>query len=499
MVIAGRFVAILGLTVLFVSSLTAQELLVHDADNPPVPTLVGSSGLDSVRVALVDSGVNYLLPEINQALARDPDGRLIGYDFWDLDERPFDEHPTKRGVVQRHGTRTASLLIKEAPFIELVPYRYPRPDMSRMQDLLSHAAANEVRVIGLPLGGNRKDEWQIFEAAAREYPDVLFVVSAGNNGRDIDQHPVYPASLPIGNMLVVTSADDFVQPAEGVNWGRSSVDYMVPAELQSVTRFDGSSGFVSGSSYAVPRVVALAARLIRDNRQWRAPELIAELRRRFANGASPKKIGQGYLHDPQVDDRHTLEILQSIDWAYDSINSHAAVPLDVLVLDDQWSIAEIRGVLDEAASILSTCAIGFTDVSIRYVNAPAYLRDLESGSAKTLMDAVRLSGPARRATAVFANDTRMSMPFDAEAFGRGNTRTRPWLTDTVWLTVALQDRGIALAHELFHVLTNSGQHSDLEGNLMLARTTGQNRHLTGGQCDTLRTRAQELRLLRLAR
>ncbi|MFK7855728.1 MAG: S8/S53 family peptidase [Granulosicoccus sp.] len=497
----------LVLSVFFLSSLNAQSLLVDVADNPPVPEQLESaqrSSSQSIHVALVDSGVNYLLPEINEYLARDQDGKLLGYDFWDLDERPFDAHPNGRGQIQRHGTRTASLLLREAPFVKLVPYRYPRPDMSRMQDLLAHAAANDVRVIGLPLGGNRIEDWQVFNKFAQKHPDILFVSSAGNNGRDIDQRPVYPASLPLDNMLVVTSADDFVLPAEGVNWGRSSVDYMVPAEQQRVLRFDGSSALASGSSYAVPRVVALAARLIRDNREWQAADLIAELRRRFANGSSPAKIAQGYLHDPQVDARHSINTISTVDWSSDagsnadsskSASNELNLPLDVLVLDEGWSIDDVSAVLDEAAEILSVCNVHFSDVKIRLIDAPEYLRDLESGSAKTLMDAVRLSGPQRRTTAVFANDTRMSRPFDAEAFGRGNTRTRPWLTDSVWLTLALKDRGIALAHELFHVLSNSGQHSDATGNLMLARTTGNNRALSQDQCHSARNRAIDMGLL----
>ena len=89
-----------------------------------------------LRVGMVDSGVNYRLPEINRRLARDENGRLIGFDFWEMDDLPFDAHPVDSGFfVQRHGTRTASLLLREAPAIELVPYRYPRPDMSRMRDM----------------------------------------------------------------------------------------------------------------------------------------------------------------------------------------------------------------------------------------------------------------------------------------------------------------------------------------------------------------------------
>ena len=227
-----RFFSIFAALV-FAFPVLAQSEIEQDPPLPELPSLE-HTGENTVRVALVDSGVNYQLEAIRSALARTPGGQLVGYDYWDMDERPFDAHPTRSGRIQRHGTQTASLLIRKAPFIRLVPYRYPRPDMQRMSDLLEHASQNRVRVIGMPLGGNRKQDWLAFESVAQNYPDILFIASAGNNNRNIDEQPVYPASLAISNMIVVTSADDFVRPADGVNWGRNSVDYMVPAEMQSV-------------------------------------------------------------------------------------------------------------------------------------------------------------------------------------------------------------------------------------------------------------------------
>ena len=42
--------------------------------------------------------------------------------------------------------------------------------------------------------------------------------------------------------------------------------------------------------------------------------------------------------------------------------------------------------------------------------------------------------------------------------------------------------GIALAHELVHVLTNSGEHSSQPGNLMREETALENTQLTAEQC-----------------
>ncbi|MFK7995367.1 MAG: S8/S53 family peptidase [Granulosicoccus sp.] len=485
-----------------------------ELDNPPVPQSdamseqVESPG--SIRVALVDAGVNYLLPEIGRSLARDQSGALIGYDFWDMDELPFDSHPSGRGSVQRHGTRTASILLREAPFVELVPYRYPRPDMLRMAELVAHADRHGVRVIGMPLGGNKPEPWSAFEQVAAEYPHILFIASAGNNGRDIDQQPVYPAALGLANMLVVTSADDFGRIAQGVNWGRVAVDYMVPAEHIQALQFDGTEGTVSGSSYAVPRVVALAARWLRDEPELVASDLIKKIRMQFANGAAPRELAEGYLYDPQFSERQSIVVTETYEYESSGVDFESSVvksemtgdtlalPLQILVLDRQWQSPQITQLLDDTESILEQCNIAFRDTTVSFVQSPDYLRDLETGSARTLMDAVRSSGADRKLTVVLARDTRMSTPFDAEAFGRGNTRNRPWLTDSVWLTLALQDQEIALAHELFHVLANSGDHSNSPGSLMLARTTGSNTRLTNGECQVARERALELGLLTTA-
>ncbi|MDC0434088.1 S8/S53 family peptidase [bacterium] len=515
--------ALFAVAVLLNTNSRADEL-----DNPVVPAVAGvtssasarTSELTSViRVALVDSGVNYLLPTINHSLARDDEGQLIGYDFWDMDERPFDSHPDSRGRVQRHGTRTASILINDAPFVELVAYRYPRPDMQRMKNLVAHADQHAVRIIGMPLGGNLREQWTAFEAAAKAHPHILFVASAGNNARNIDEQPVYPASLALDNLIVVTSADDFGHVAEGVNWGRVAVDYMVPAEGVQALEFDGSNTWVSGSSYAVPRVVALLARYLRDDPALTTAELKQRVRQRFSNGIAPRQLAQGYLYDPQYDSRQEVRVVQTTPFvssssvvnrnagnnasisasngedAENSSNHPVNLPLQVLALDEGWQTEDIMDILQASELILSQCRINFTDTEIQTVQAPAYLRDLTTGGARTLFESVRLSGSQRKLTVVFARDTQMSTQFDAEAFGRGNTRNRSWLTDSVWLTLALQDRAIALAHELFHVLVNSGEHSRVAGSLMLARTTGDNTSLTSEECQIARQRALSLGLI----
>ena len=56
-------------------------------------------------LALVDTGVNYNLPMVQKNLAIDQDRQLIGYDFWDNDNRPFDKDPRRNAFFPlHHGT-----------------------------------------------------------------------------------------------------------------------------------------------------------------------------------------------------------------------------------------------------------------------------------------------------------------------------------------------------------------------------------------------------------
>jgi subtilisin family serine protease len=256
---------------------------------------------EGVAVALFDSGLNYTLPTFAGKLARGRDGRALGYDFWELDERPFDNHSVGSPFFPvRHGTAVASVLLLEAPEARFLPFRYPRPDMSRMAAMVEAAAKAGARIVSMPMGSNRPEDWTAFAAAARAHPDMLFVISAGNNGSDIDESPVYPAVLPLDNFLVVTSSDDSGRLAPGSNWGRDSVDIMVPAEDLRIVDFRGAPGRGSGSSFAVPRVAALAARLLAAYPAWRAPELKTAI---LARAEPPPGDGQapvrhGWIADP---------------------------------------------------------------------------------------------------------------------------------------------------------------------------------------------------------
>lgn len=266
--------------------------------NPPVPAGRDPGG---IPVALVDTGVNYLLPELSARLARDRRNGLLGYDYWDLDRRPFDADPVRSWFFpSRHGTRTASVVAKEAPVAKIVPYRYPRPDMTRMAALVDDAARHHVRLVNLSLASRDYERWSAYHAAARRHPEMLFIVAAGNDHRDLDTAPMYPAVLPLANQVTVTSATHDGRLMPDSNWGRETVDLMVPADGLVVIGFAGARERASGSSYATARVTALAACLLAANPAWTAQRLKHALFDRAIRSADAHRVAHGFLPDPAV-------------------------------------------------------------------------------------------------------------------------------------------------------------------------------------------------------
>jgi hypothetical protein len=323
---------------------------------------------------------------------------------------------------------------------------------------------------------------------------MLFIASAGNDGRDIDEHPVYPASLDLENLLVVTSADDFVKPAERTNWGKFSVDYLVPAERREALDYSAIETRVSGSSYAVSRVTALAARLKTAHPDWHAAEIAAELRRRYGENDSSALdwVSTGYIADPLAGAPIGKQVLPDLDIKPSPAQTGYRLPLEILVLDSRWSQQRIEQAVRQAYLILAQCALMPGEISIHAVSGDDYLRDLSTGSARTLLDAM---GSAKL-TVVFARDTRMQAQYLGEAFGVGNTRQRPWLANSVWLMLDVDDAGIALGHELYHVIANSGDHVEAVANLMQPRTRPESLALTVDQCRLVQANGLEHQLLK---
>jgi hypothetical protein len=274
----------------------------YEPQNPP---LVLSESIrhrsSKPLLALVDTGVNYNLPIVQEHLALNSEGQLIGYDFWDDDNRPFDKDPRKNIFFPlHHGTSVFSALTQNLGGLKIAIYRFPANDMCRFSDLIEHADRTGVRVINLSMGSNSEEDWECFYQSAKRHIDILFVVSAGNGGLNIDTNHVFPASLDLENIVVVTSSDLFGHLPRHSNYGIQSVDFMVSAEQVDIFDHRGAYATTGGSSYAAPMVAALATRFLAKNKSATTRDIVTFLESR-AIKKGKKLVKFGWIPDPSDD------------------------------------------------------------------------------------------------------------------------------------------------------------------------------------------------------
>jgi len=171
--------------------------------------------------------------------------------------------------------------------------------------------------------------------------------------------------------------------------------------------------------------------------------------------------------------------------------SELALHLSVANID-HWDTAVVIAALRTAATLLAQCAIRVTGADLLQITVPDTHRHFDTPRSRELARALALPKPALYFTA----GTRQVPAFDAEAIGRGNSRSRPELTDTIWIARGAHDLGQVIAHELAHVLMDSGAHDNTSGNLMAEDTAAQNTQLNPAQCAQMRSTGTRNSLLR---
>ena len=153
----------------------------------------------------------------------------------------------------------------------------------------------------------------------------------------------------------------------------------------------------------------------------------------------------------------------------------------VYFLGGGWERATLEDALRQGAMILAQCGVRIVRVHLALVDAPRRYHYYFTPVSREFARMAAFPRP----TVYFVRDTLNRPAFDAEAIGQGNSRSRPELTNTVWMALGVRDPGIALAHEITHLLMDSGEHLDLPGNLMRAETSPENTRLEPAQCERI--------------
>ena len=242
-------------------------------------------GSREVIVAMVDTGVDITHPELRESIlvnegeipgnGRDDDGNgyvddVYGWNFYNGSNRVYS------GTMEDfHGTHGAGTIlaaadngigiagIVQSDQVKLLPVKVlgGANGLGSTIDLIQgirYAEARGADICNLSLGGSQNDP-----ALYRTIADssMLFVVAAGNEARDNDVTPSYPASYALNNIISVANVTCDGTLFVDSNYGAVSVDLAAPGTAIYSTAPQGQYGYSSGTSMAAPMVTAAAAML----------------------------------------------------------------------------------------------------------------------------------------------------------------------------------------------------------------------------------------------
>ncbi len=242
---------------------------------------------------------------------------LVGWDFRDDDNRPFDEH--------QHGTHVAGILgatgndatpptfdggvTGVAWTTSIMPMRFldqnNSGDVSDAIEAINYTTMMRtretspvnIRVSNNSWGSSGALSQNLFDAVeGNRAADILFVAAAGNGdalgrGIDNDQQPFYPANLDLPNVISIAAYGPNGSLANFSNYGDQSVDIAAPGVGIVSTEPDGLYGSRNGTSMATPFVSGTAALVF----SLRGSASAVEVREAILTGASSELLLSGQV------------------------------------------------------------------------------------------------------------------------------------------------------------------------------------------------------------
>src|SRR4051794_10505650 len=161
---------------------------------------------------------------------------------------------------------------------------------------LDYAVRAGAKVVNGSFGSSSKSTALEDEVDYAKSKGVLLVFAAGNDGRNNDAKPVYPASFTQGNIITVAAVTATGALASFSNYGAKSVDIGAPGDKILSTYLDSGYKSLSGTSMAAPIVAAAAAML----RSEHSSLTYSELRSAILSHTRPDTALKGKVVHPGV-------------------------------------------------------------------------------------------------------------------------------------------------------------------------------------------------------
>jgi subtilisin family serine protease len=255
-----------------------------------------------VKIGIADTGVDYNHPEIAHAIADESN-------FKERDDIQFDFNPNEPEL--QHGTSVASIAVGGSTSIEIVPILYDE----NLWHEIAAAYEHGTRLFNFSFHYDPQDSshlihyLEVFEDQFRLYHDVLFIVASGNDGKNIDENPIWPASLSSEYPNVISVAalgsqdhpDSARKLSNTSNYGTRSVQLAAPGKAVKAARRGGEYDLVSGTSFAAPAVANLAARILEINDRLHVNQVVEILKNSAMQSEDlSNKVSWGAIHEERA-------------------------------------------------------------------------------------------------------------------------------------------------------------------------------------------------------
>ncbi|MCP3031911.1 S8 family peptidase [Halobacillus sp. A1] len=250
-------------------------------------------GSRNQQIAVIDSGVDYNHPDLNDKTVR-------GYDFVDNDNDPMDEngHGTHVAGTAAAETNNSQGIAGMAPDTEILAVRAldasGNGSLAAIADAIRYSADQGAEVINLSLGCDC-DTQTLEDAVNYAWSQgSLIVAAAGNDGVSTTFEPA-----SYSNVIAVGAVDENDDIASFSNYG-TWVDVTAPGVDIASTVPDGGYAYMSGTSMASPHVAGLAGLLASQGKNN------TEIRSAIENSADPISGTGSYFNDGRINSYEAL-------------------------------------------------------------------------------------------------------------------------------------------------------------------------------------------------